>query len=86
MGTIIATTTNHFDFAIITINLDYKLVHLDQNWAQVASLEEKYVRDVTIYDPGKVGAVIITNESKDASAKVSISEIGWPQKQQSKCL
>lgn len=68
MGDVIATTTNHFDFAVTTINLDYKLVHLDQNWEKLRSLKERYGRDVTIYDPGRVGAVIITSESDSMSA------------------
>ena len=74
MGTIIATSTNHFDFAITTLNLDYKLVHLDQNWAKLRALKNKYGRDVTIYDPGRVGAVMILSESENVSAKDMVEE------------
>jgi len=74
LGTIIATTTNHFNFAVTTVNLDYKLVHLDQNWGKLRALKKKYGRDVSIYDPGRVGAVMITSESDSISANDMVEE------------
>ncbi len=74
MGTIIATTTNHFNFAVTTVNLDYKLVHLDQNWGKLRTMKKKYGRDVSIYDPGRVGAVMITSESDSISANDMVEE------------
>jgi hypothetical protein len=74
MGTVVATSTNHFRYAVTTVNLDYKLVHLDQNWGKLSALKKKYGRDVTIYDPGRVGAVMITSESDSISAKDMVKE------------
>ena len=76
MGNVVATTTNHFDFAVTTVNLDYKLVHLDQNRNKLHALKKKYGRDVTIYDPGRIGAVMITSESDSVCAKDMVKEFG----------
>jgi hypothetical protein len=69
MGEIVATSTNYFHFIIHTVNLDYCLAHLDNNWAKLRALKEKYGDEVTIYDPGEIGAVMITSETDKASAK-----------------
>ncbi len=74
LGDIIATTTNYFDFIVTTVNLDYRLVHLDFNWGKLTALKNKYGDKVTIYDPGKVGAVLITSEHEKISANEMISE------------
>jgi len=68
LGDIIATSTNYFDFVVKTVNLDCRLVHLDYNWDKLQALKKKYGPKVTIYDPGKVGAVLITSEHDDLSA------------------
>jgi len=74
LGSVVATTTNHFRYAVTTVNLDYKLVHLDQNWGKLSALKKKYGRDVTIYDPGRIGAVMIASESVSISAKDMVKE------------
>ena len=76
LGKIIATSTNHFNYAVTTVNLDYKLVHLDQNRVKLRELKEKYGKDITIYDPGRVGAVMVTSESDSISAKDMTKEFG----------
>jgi len=76
LGNVIATSTNYFDFAVTTVNLDYKLVHLDQNWGKLRALKKKYGRDVTIYDPGRIGAVMITSEADSISAADMAKEFG----------
>ena len=76
MGSVVATTTNHYNYAVTTINLDYKLVHLDQNWSNLRTLKKKYGRDVTIYDPGRIGVVMITSESDSISAAGMAQEFG----------
>jgi len=66
-GQVIASTTNYFDFVVKTVNLDYCLAHLDFNWEKLKALKDKYKDEVEIYDPGLVGAVMITsNISKSA--------------------
>ena len=73
-GDVVATTTNYFDFVVTTINLDRKLVHLDYNWAKLRALKEKYGDRVNIYDPGEVGAVMITSEDETVSAEDMVKE------------
>jgi len=74
MGEVVASTTNYFNFVTTTINLDYKLAHLDGNWGKLRALKKKYGPEVTIYDPGKVGAVMIISESDSLSAEDMVKE------------
>jgi Carbon-nitrogen hydrolase len=74
LGEIIATNTNYFDFVVTRINLDCKLVHLDFNWEKLTKLKEKYGKKVTINDPGKLGAVLISSEDKNTSIDQMIKE------------
>lgn len=69
LGEVISSNTNYYDFTVSKINLDYELVHLDYNWNKLRALKEKYKNTVTITDPGKLGAVLITSENKSVSAK-----------------
>jgi len=74
LGDVIAATTNYFNYAVATINLDQKLVHLDYNWGKLVELKKKYGDDVSISDPGKIGAVMITSEKEGVSADDMIKE------------
>jgi hypothetical protein len=74
LGDIIATSTNYFDFTVTRINLDFKIAHLDHNWERLTALKDKYGAGVTIYDPGKVGAVMITSEEKNVTAAQMVRE------------
>ena len=73
-GEVVATSTNYFHFTVTTINLDYRLSHLDYNWAKLRALKKKYGKKVTIYDPGEVGSVMITSEHDDISVEEMIQE------------
>jgi hypothetical protein len=74
MGEVVATSTNYFHFIVHTVNLDYCLAHLDNNWAKLRALKKKYGDEVTIYDPGEIGAVMITSETDKANAKEMAKE------------
>ena len=74
LGEIVSTSTNYFNYTEATVNLDYKLVHLDYNWDKLTRLKAKYGDAVTIHDPGKVGAVMITSEDKNVSAAQMVKE------------
>ncbi len=75
-GEVIASTTNYFDFTVATINLDYCLAHLDYNWERLRKLKEKYGKEVTITDPGKMGSVLITSDHPNISALAMAKEFG----------
>jgi predicted amidohydrolase len=74
LGEVVASSTNYFNYAVATINLDRKLVHLDHNWEKLVELKKKYGKNVTIIDPGKIGAVMITSEKDDVSAEDMVKE------------
>jgi hypothetical protein len=60
LGHLIASSTNYFDYAVATVNLDCCLAHLDYNWGRLLALKEKYGPGVTITDPGHLGSVLIS--------------------------
>ena len=68
MGKIVSSSTNYFHFTVATINLDYCLAHLDNNWAKLKAMKKKFGDEVIIYDPGEIGSVLITSESDKVSA------------------
>lgn len=74
LGEVIAASTNCFHYAVATVNLDCRLVHLDYNGQKLKALKEKYGERVTILDPGKVGAVLITSEDNNVSVVQMIKE------------
>ena len=74
LGDVVAASTNYFDHVVTTINLDSRLAHLDFNWGKLRALKQKYGPLVTIYDPGRVGSVLITSEHDSLSAEDMIKE------------
>jgi hypothetical protein len=74
VGTKIAASTNYQHYITARINLDYKVVHLDENWGKLRQIKEKYGRGVKIFDPGYLGCVLLTSEMTEISAKDIIKE------------
>lgn len=74
VGDIIAHSTNYFGYVSKAINLDYAVVHLDYNWERLRKAKEKYGDGFMVYDPGYVGAVLITCESESMTIRDIIDE------------
>jgi len=74
VGDRVATTTDYLDYVVDSINLDYDLVHLDLNGEKLQALKKKYGRDVSIYDPGYVGAFLVTSNSKRKTVREMLEE------------
>ena len=74
LGEVVASSTNYYNYAVATINLDRKIVHLDDNWSKLDALRKKYGKDVTIHDPGQVGSVMITSEKDGVTAEDMVKE------------
>lgn len=74
LGEVIASSTNYYNYAVATINLDRKIVHLDDNWSKLDAIRKKYGKDVTIHDPGQLGSVMITSEREGLSAENILKE------------
>ena len=74
LGKVIASSTNYFHYTVATINLDYCLAHLDNNWAKLRALKKKYGKNVIIADPGKIGSVLLTSEHETISIDKMVKE------------
>ena len=74
LGETIARSSNYSKLLTATVNLDNIVVHLDENTEKLSLLKRKYGRCVTIQDPGFLGAVLVTSELPDISAKEMIAE------------
>ncbi|MDG0813515.1 carbon-nitrogen hydrolase family protein [Cohnella rhizosphaerae] len=67
VGEVLASSTNYFDYATTTVNLDCAVVHLDYNMAKLAPLKAKYGSKVKIADPGYLGSVLISCETDECT-------------------
>jgi predicted amidohydrolase len=63
VGEYVASSTNYFNYTSTIINLDSMVVHLDYNWQRINAMRAKYGTAVSIFDPGFLGAVLISSES-----------------------
>lgn len=69
LGDVVASSTNYYDYAIADVNLDYAVAHLDYNRARMQNMIRKYQDAVQVYDPGEVGAVLITSAHETVRAE-----------------
>jgi len=74
VGEYIASSTNYFDFVTATVNLDGKVVHLDFNWEKLTAMKEKYGPGVKVFDPGFLGAVLISSETDEVTCDDLVEE------------
>ncbi len=76
LGTKVATSTNYYHWVSARINLDYAVVHLDGHWEKLDALRRKYGAEVSVYDPGCLGCVLVSSESPERSAQDLLREFG----------
>jgi len=74
LGQVVSSNTNYFDYTVAEINLDCRLAHLDYNWERLRALKQKYGPQVSITDPGHLGAVMVTSEHPGISVDEMIEE------------
>lgn len=74
LGEIVASSTNYFNYTVAEVNLDYAVAHLDYNRVRLRNMKKKYNETVDIFDPGEVGAVLITSDNEQVSAKEMAKE------------
>jgi hypothetical protein len=74
VGNLLGTSTNYYQPITHTVNLDCVVAHIDFNGAAFTALKKKYGPDVAIFDPGKLGCVLITSESKTVSIQEMVAE------------
>lgn len=73
-GETVARATNYTPYVSADINLDYRLCHIDYNRTKFIAAKEKYKKDLTIYDPGYVGCVMLTYHGEDKTVEDIIDE------------
>ena len=74
LGEKVARSTDYYPRLTAEINLDFNVVHLDENWGKLEAAKAKYGRGVTIFDPGYVGALLLTSEMDNVTANDIIKE------------
>lgn len=74
VGEVVASSTNYFPYVTATINLDYAVCYLDENWDKFQAAKAKYGRKVGFHDPGKTGTVLLTSECDDFTAQDLVKE------------
>ena len=76
VGHELAITTNYFDFAVAEVNLDCQVAHLDFNWDKLRAMRVRYGAEVSVFDPGHLGSVLISSESEERSSADLVAEFG----------
>jgi hypothetical protein len=76
LGEVAAQSTNYYSFITTKVNLDYAVIHIDENGAHFLKIKQKYGTKVKIHDPGFLGCVLLTSESEDLNVKDIITEFG----------
>ena len=74
VGEVVARSTNYFSHITHKINLDYIVCHLDYNWQKLDEIKKKYGAKVNIFDPGYLGAVLVSSESEELTAMDLVKE------------
>ena len=74
VGHLIRSSTNYLRYAIATVNLDYRVVHLDGNFPKLIAMKKKYGREADFLDPGLLGSVLVTSESPVFTAADLVEE------------
>ena len=76
LGYPIVKSSNYFHSVVTTLNLDYKICHLDENWEKFTSAKKKYGSEVTIHDNGDIGSIILRSESPARTSDDIVKEFG----------
>jgi len=74
VGHRLASSTNYYPLITHTINLDCVVAHIGYNREKFVDLKNRYGPDVAIFDPGLLGCVLISSESKTVNARQMIAE------------
>lgn len=75
-GSAVARSTDYFHRVTATVNLDYQVVHLGYNEEKLRQLKDCYGSGVTVFDPGHLGAVLLTSERDDVTSEEMIRRFG----------
>ncbi len=71
-----STVRRAFPYIIKTVNLDYAVVHTDENEKKLRAAKAKYGERITVTARDNLGACMITSESPDMTAEDILAEFG----------
>lgn len=74
MGDVWASTVNYRFHVTTQINLDRKVIHIDENHTKFLAMKRRYGNAIRIHDPGRVGAVLLTSEADDLTVDEVMAE------------
>lgn len=74
LGEVLGKSTDYYNYISLDINLDCEVVHLDGNMQKIKDAKKKYGKKLIVKDPGHLGAVLLSNESKEYSVLQIIKE------------
>lgn len=74
VGTLVAQSTNYYNYLVADINLDYKLAHLDHNRSRFETAKKKYGDRFKVTDPGYLGCMMLTSECEGISCDEIVKE------------
>jgi len=66
----------YFQTATVKINTNYRVCHLDHNWAGLQKAVDKYGPRVTVRNPGAVGCVTLLSNDPELKAGDVVKEFG----------
>ena len=76
LGYPVVASSNYYRSIVTTLNLDYKICHLDENRGKFAAAKKKYGSEVKIHDNGFIGTIILSSESSARTSDDLIQEFG----------
>ena len=76
LGEAIASSTNYYDYATATVNLDCCLAHLDWNKERFKALKAKYGPGVKITVPPYLACAMISSETDEVGVQEMVKEFG----------
>ena len=81
LGYEIASSTNYYKNLVVDLNLDYRIIHLDDNREKLYEAKKKYGDQVKIKDNGYIGTLILTSESCERTVDDIIEEFNIPDRE-----
>jgi predicted amidohydrolase len=79
VGHIMAESTNYYHYVTHTINLDRAVIHIGPNGKRFKDMKRKYGPKIGIFDPGRIGSVLLTSETDEFTVDEIIKEFNLQQ-------
>lgn len=74
VGRVVAENGNYFPYLTASVNLDYQVAHLDENWKRFEAMKKKYGPEVEMETPYGLGCTLLTYHGTETSMKDIVRE------------